>query len=349
MTDDLKSSPSLRGKTVTIVTDSWMPLVNGVVTTLSKMKDMLKEEGAIVTVIEPSMCMFRAPCPTYPEIKIGIPSRSERNWFHEILSESMYVHVATEGPMGLFGRNFCVKTKRFFTTSYHTNFPEYLQKAFRLPTSWTIPYFRWFHEDSSMVLAPSNGTMAKLKDWGFKNVSVWSRGYDEVYFKPNNRNFYRPEYKHLLYVGRVSAEKNLEPLLTLSRDPKYRVEIVGEGPMLAKYTKKYPDVWWRGWVTKRDLDKVYSEADVFVFPSQSDTFGLVMIEAMACGTPVAAYPVEGPRDVVNIGGALRYDIEDAISIALDINRRDAIINAQQFTWKNSYAQFRKGLFSQWPQ
>jgi glycosyltransferase involved in cell wall biosynthesis len=324
-----------------IVSDAWQPQVNGVVTTLVELVAGLRQRGHEVSIIEPSA--FRTfPCPGYREIELAWrPARSVARTIDEGKFDA--IHIATEGPLGSAARKVCIKRGLAFTTAFHTRFPDILARALHLPASWGYAWFRRFHAPSSGVMVPSAGMVKILQSYGFANLRAWSHGVDLSLFKPiagADLGLPRPVF---LYVGRVSYEKNLEAFLRLEL-PGSKV-VYGVGPLLERMRRAYPQVHWRGVVPRAELVHVYSAADVFVLPSRSETFGLVMLEAMACGTPVAAYPEAGPLDVVapahdgNDGGALDTDLRSAALRALDIPRHAALARARQFDWNAACEQF----------
>lgn len=316
-----------------IVTDAWHPQVNGVVTTLDQMIKRAAERGFTVTVIHPNTFKTVAT-PGYPEIRLA--------WNAWDLAKQLptnidAIHIATEGPLGIAARLLCWRRGWRYTTGYHTNFPEYLQHRTKLPARLFYPLFRLLHQGSNAVLTPSSATAERLhRDLGVMKAVVWGRGYDADIFKP----VARPETHQrlqLIYVGRVSVEKNLEDLLKLSLDPALDVHIVGDGPDRDRLEASYQQATFHGYKRGAELAKHYQLADVFVFPSRTDTFGIVMVEAMACGTPVAAYPVEGPIEAVDpgVGGALNEDLSQAIYQAAALPRTGALTNARRHSWEAS--------------
>ena len=323
-------------KKLILVTDAWLPQVNGVVVTLQKMVELSIDHGWRVEVIEPSQ--FKTiPTPTYPEIRTAInPWKIRRK-----LEGADSIHIATEGSLGIAARIICGKRKWAYTTGFHTNFPEYIQRRTKIPASKTIPLFRKFHAKSSAVLVPSFSTKEKLDAAGFKNVVLWGRGFDEDIFYPRLK--FPSVIPRLLYVGRVSVEKNLVPLLEMTDG--YDVTIVGDGPARKKLERDFPSAHFLGYKRGLELAEAYSAADVFVFPSRTDTFGIVMIEAMACGTPVAAYPVEGPKDAVidGVGGFLDEDLETAIDKARKLPLESILSNAKRYSWSSSADTFFSNL------
>ena len=322
---------------VCIVTDAWWPQVNGVVTTLVELQQGLQALGHEVMMIEPS-AHRRFPCPGYREIELAWrPGKRVAQALTDAAPDA--IHIATEGPMGSAARAYCLRHGLAFTTAFHTRFPVMLAEALHLPERWGYAWFRRFHSPSSGVMVPSEGTMEILKHYDFKNLRAWSHGVDLSLFRPvpdADLGLPRPVF---LYVGRVSYEKNLEAFLKLQL-PGSKV-VYGVGPVLDRLRAAYPTVHWRGVVPRDELPRIYSAADAFVFPSCSETFGLVMLEAMACGTPVAAFPVPGPLDVVGSsdGGVLDDDLRSAAMRALQIPRDRPLARALTFDWQPACRQF----------
>jgi len=331
---------------ICIVTDAWRPQVNGVVRTLTETKRELEGLGHTVLMITPEL--FRTlPCPTYPEIRLSVTTPG---WVGRLIDEFRpdALHIATEGPLGWAARHEAGKRNLPFTTAYHTRFPEYVQARFGIPLAWTYAIMRRFHGRASRVMVPTDVVKRDLEAVGFTNVVMWSRGVDVDIFNPspagdNPRDFLKETRPIFLYVGRVAVEKNVEAFLQL--DLPGTKWIVGEGPALAELKRKYPEAYFAGVFPQRELARYYAAADVFVFPSKTDTFGLVLLEALACGLPVAAYPVTGPIDVIaNSGaGALDNDLRAACLRALDIDRGAARAHALKFSWAAAARQFAEHL------
>ena len=317
---------------IAIVTDAWYPQINGVVRTLTKTREGLEALGHEVMMITPEP--FRTvPCPTYPEIRLSIfPGRVVSAQLRTFGPD--HLHIATEGPLGLVARNFARRNQLAFTTAYHTRFPEYVRSRVLVPLSWTYAFLRWFHGPGDAVMAPTNAVVSDLKTWRIGNPVIWPRGVDLDLFKPAEDAKAKADTKHPVFinVGRVSVEKNLEAFLDL--DLPGEKWIVGGGPALEAMKARYPDVTFFGAKDMKDLPEIYNRADVFVFPSRTDTFGLVLLEAMACGLPVAAYPVTGPIDVVggSKAGVLDEDLGTAAKAALKISRKAARKHAETFSW-----------------
>jgi glycosyltransferase involved in cell wall biosynthesis len=322
---------------IALVTDAWLPQVNGVVTTLLELQDGLWTRGHEVTVIEPS-AFRRFPCPGYREIELAWrPAAKVARLLDEARPDA--IHIATEGPLGSAARAYCLRHGLRFTTAFHTRFPDILAKALHIPERWGYAWFKRFHAPSAGVLVPTDGMLAILRQHGFANLRAWSHGVDLRLFRPMEGADLGLPKPVFLYVGRVSYEKNLQAFLDLDL-PGSKL-VYGVGPLLERMQREHPQVHWRGVVPRPELVRVYSGADVFVFPSHSETFGLVMLEAMACGTPVAAFPVAGPLDVVgdSDGGVLDHDLRAAALRALELPRDRARARALQFDWRPVCEQF----------
>lgn len=333
-----------------LITDAWQPQVNGVVTTLVELVREMKKLGHEVEVIHPGLFKTR-PCPGYAGIDLAI--RPKKKITHLLKnSRAGAIHIATEGPLGWAARGYCAKHGLAFTTAFHTKFPEILNAALKIPLSWGYALFRYFHKPSSGVMVPTLGVLSMLQARGFVNLRQWTHGVDTELFSfhalPHGyfplEGLARPL---ALFVGRVSYEKNIESFLKLKMAGTKVV--CGVGPLELSLKKQYPDVTWLGLLAREELAKVYAAADVFVFPSKSETFGLVLLEAMACGTPVAAYPVDGPLEVLcdaqgaSQGGVLDADLLFGTNQALTLPRREARQRAVQFSWENAAKIFENNL------
>jgi len=319
---------------ILLATDAWRPQVNGVVRTWETSIARLRQLGHEVDVIEPNL-FPGMPCPFYPEIRLSLPLQNAI--VRRIGKFKPHViHIATEGPIGLAVRLFCRRRGLFFTTSYHTKFPEYLQEMLFLPAGVSYRFMRWFHRRSSTIMVATPSLEAELRQRRFHPpLKRWSRGVDLELFQPRPKNHFNFPRPILLYVGRVSKEKGIEDFLRL-KTPGTKV-IVGDGPIRERLEKQYPEVKFLGYRRGLALAECYASADLFVFPSKTDTFGLVLIEALASGIPVAAYPVVGPIDIVtqpNVG-ALHADLGQAVSRALKEGNPEACTQlGRQYTWEN---------------
>ncbi len=328
---------------IVIVTDAWSPQVNGVVRTLQTIQAELEARCHAVKIISPDL-YGSFPCPTYPEIRLAFVRSSVIGQAIAAFQPDA-VHIATEGPLCLAARRWCLRTGVPFTTAYHTHFPDYVSRRTGLPASWFWSYIRWFHGPARAVLVSTGSVRQQLRAHGLAQVRPWGRGVDLAAFTPKAElpalfaDLPRPIQ---LYVGRVAIEKNLEAFLG-NAHPGSKV-VVGDGPARAELEAAYPDAHFLGPLFGADLAGAYAGADVFVFPSRTDTFGLVMIEAMACGTPVAAYPVSGPIDVVTQeSGALSDDLEHAIAAALLCDHAACAAHGRRFSWARSADEFLTGL------
>jgi glycosyltransferase involved in cell wall biosynthesis len=329
-------------KTILIVTDNLPEQINGVVTTYKNIEAHAIRDNYRVVYLDPGR--FRHfDCPGYNEVKIAL-AWNVGQIFEEINPD--HIHIATEGPVGLCARQYLDKRGYRYNTAYHTKFPEGLRKLFGVPEAITWPLVRWFHKHSGKVLTTTNTMVAELRSHGFDGEVVpWTRGVDRTVFDPKHR--VEVTEKYLLCVSRVSKEKNLKDFLELDY-PGYRKVMVGDGPMLDTYKKQYPDVIFTGFKTGRDLAQYYANAEVFVFPSRWETFGIVMIEAMACGTPVAAYNVTGPKDVVDQGITGYLDntsLSNAIDKCLELDRNNVHKASYRWSWDNAWRIFKDNLIS----
>ncbi len=327
-------------RSVVIVTDAWFPQVNGVVTTLSITKAELESKGYKVTVISPDG--YRSvPCPTYPEIRLALfAGKSVSKRLSSLQPDA--IHIATEGPLGLAARRWCRKNQFPFNTSYHTRFPEYVRLRAPIPISWSYVFLRWFHGPAYRMLVATQSMENELRARGFNNISRWSRGVDLKLFT-NDGQHQRSKSPLLLYVGRVAPEKNINAFLDLECLGTKRV--VGGGPELEALIRKYPEVEFVGYKRGQELALEMRKADCFVFPSRTDTFGLVILEALASGVPVAAYPAPGPVDLIENGhnGWVSEDLNQAINEALKVDREACRKFAEQFSWENCADQFISAL------
>lgn len=324
------------------MTDAWSPQVNGVVTTLRTIGEHLTRAGSTVEFLSPTG--FRSiPCPTYPEIRLSLlPYRRVREQIEAFQPDAL--HVATEGPLGAAARRYCIARGLRFTTAYHTRFPEYVHARTRIPVGITYRWLRSFHGRAHAMLVPTPAVRRELLDRGFENTVAWSHGVDLSAFTPGDRDRLGDSPRPIfLYVGRVAIEKNIEAFLKL--DLPGTKWVVGEGPLRAQLEQRYPDVKFAGIQSTSELARFYRAADVFVFPSLTDTFGLVMLEAMACGTPVAAFPVAGPIDVIgnSDAGVMDDDLRKACLKALEIPRSRPRAYAERFSWDASVRQFESTL------
>jgi glycosyltransferase involved in cell wall biosynthesis len=326
---------------IVIVSDAWLPQINGVVRTLQALVDELRAAGREVVLITPEQ--FRTvPCPTYPEIRLSLlPGRRVAALIEA--NQPCAIHVATEGPLGWAARNFCVRRKLPYTTAYHTRFPEYIRARFGLPLALSYAVVRRFHAAAQAVMVATQTVEDDLSGRGFRHIRRWTRGVDTKLFHPGRARIYDLPRPIFLTVGRVAVEKNIEAFLSLDL-PGSKV-VVGDGPQAEELKRRFPEVLFVGAKTGEDLAAHYAGADVFVFPSRTDTFGLVLLEAMACGVPVAAFPVPGPLDVLGTApvGRLDSDLATAALGALTVSRDACRHHAEKFSWAASAQQFINNL------
>lgn len=329
---------------ILIATDAWHPQVSGVVRTLDTTSRLLREQGNSVEVIEPTpYAAFRTPF--YPEIPLCVP-RPGRVYERIVRFKPDHVHISTEGPLGLLVRRFCMRAGWRFTTSYHTRFPEYLKTLARVPEGLTYRFLKWFHGRSSCMMVATPSLEAELRTRGFRPpIRRWSRGVDLGVFRPRPKPAVSAHPRPvLLYVGRVSHEKGIGDFLRLKTAGTKLV--VGDGPARAELERDHPDAVFLGYRKGEPLGEVYAAADVFVFPSRTDTFGIVLIEALASGLPVAAYPVTGPVDIITRPdlGSLNEDLGVAVSRALaGGDPRACVEEGAKYTWAYCTAQFVSNL------
>ena len=321
---------------ILVATDAWHPQVNGVVRTLTKLADAAKGLGVEFTFLTPQS--FRTfAMPSYRDVRLAMPRPAR---IAKLIKEARpdSIHIATEGPIGLMVRRYCRQRKLPFTTSFHTRFPEYVRARVPVPGSLIWQALRRFHAPSRAVMAATPALARELSERGFQNVVLWPRGVETKLFHPRAIDLCLPP-PVFLNVGRVAVEKNLEAFLDLDL-PGTKV-IVGDGPARAAMEEAYPQAIFLGEKHGEALAEIYAAADVFVFPSRTDTFGLVLLEALASGLPVAAFPVKGPRDVIGDApvGVLDEDLRGACLAALDVSRQACVEFATDYTWEASARAF----------
>lgn len=341
MRGEPKAMPMTR---ITIVSDAWYPQINGVVRSIENTNRELARMDIGVAMITPAD--FRSlPCPTYPEIRLSVALYGQVAAAIE-RHQPAYVHIATEGPLGFLARRWCLRHRMPFTTSYHTRFPEYVAARFPVPERWLYAYMRWFHNAGGACMVATPSLEAELAARGFRNLRRWSRGIDASLFHPRERSerpfgLPRPLF---MTVGRVAVEKNLEAFLALDL-PGSKV-VVGDGPARAALQAAFPDALFTGALSGEELAAAYAESDVFVFPSKTDTFGNTIIEALASGAPVAAFPVMGPVDILSDhtdAGALNEDLRAACLDALGRSREAARALALTYSWEEASRQFLENV------
>lgn len=338
---------------IALATDAWHPQVNGVVRSLSSTVDGLRRRGHEVTVIEPSR-FWTLPCPTYPEIRLSVAcTLNVRRILDKIRPHS--VHIATEGPIGWAARGWCLKNGHHYTTAFHTRFPDYVSIRSGIPAEWIWKAMRRFHGQAERTFTATATLAEELQSHGIARTHHWPRGVDLDQFNPAvspHPYMARLPGPVMLNVGRVAVEKNIEAFLDL--DVRGSKVVVGDGPALGKLRARYPQVCFLGAMHGAELASAYTAADVFVFPSRTDTFGLVNIEALASGVPVAAYPVPGPLDIIGLAGrgqhggkwqigALDEDLKQAVGRALKADRVAAAAEARHYSWDACTSRFIAGL------
>jgi glycosyltransferase involved in cell wall biosynthesis len=318
---------------ILIITDAWTPQVNGVVRTLTTIAGELEDMGHTVLVIGPDK--FRTlPCPTYPDIRLSILPRRRLGRMIEAFGPDA-LHIATEGPLGLAARKWALRRGCAFTTAFHTRFPEYVNARLSIPIPWLYAWMRFFHGAGQGVMVATASLREELAQRGFRRIRDWSRGVDLKLFTPEPREDWNLPRPVFAYVGRIAVEKNIRAFLDLDL-PGSKV-VVGGGPMLGTLQKEYPSVTFTGARFGEPLARAYAGSDVFVFPSLTDTFGLVILESLACGTPVAAFDVTGPKDVLAAAdgkiGAVSSDLREAALSALTADRAACRAHAERFSWR----------------
>ncbi len=335
---------------IMLITDAWDPQVNGVVRTMKRVIAECEAMGHEWEVVSPADGFFTVPLPTYSEIQLALGARKAIEERFDAF-EPDAVHIATEGTLGMAGRTMALKIKHPFTTSYHTRFPEYVSARFPIPVSWGYSFVRWFHKYSGKVMVATPSMREELVAQRFINVVSWTRGVDTDLFHPDKcaepdteadpfKGLARPIF---LNVGRVAVEKNIEAFLKLDL-PGSKV-VVGEGPQLDELKKKYKEAVFLGAKFGEELATCFASADVFVFPSLTDTFGLVILEAMAAGTPVSAYDAPGPKDIIpgSDAGIVDNDLKAASLKALELDRETTRAYAEKFSWRACAEAFIENL------
>jgi glycosyltransferase involved in cell wall biosynthesis len=326
-------------KKILIITDNTRDQINGVVTTFKSIEAPALLDGYSIVYLTPGE-FLHVSCPGYPEVKFAWPW-GIRKKIKEISPD--YIHIATEGPLGLCARLYLDIRNYRYNTSYHTKFPEFMKKIYRVPECMTWWYLRWFHKHSGRVLTTTRTMVKELQAHGFTGEVVsWTRGVDRAVLKPTQAWPHPNPRPLVLYVGRVSKEKNVEAVCELV--DTYDVVIVGDGPYRQELEAKYPGCQFLGYKTGSDLANWYSRADVFAFPSRVDTFGIVIIEAMSVGTPVAAYLVPGPQDIIEPGsGYMCHNLRDSVDICLNLNRGRVQKLSEKWTWEECWVIFKENL------
>ena len=328
---------------IALVTDAWEPQVNGVVRTLMTTVSCLRGLGHEVLTVTPSA--FRTlPCPTYPSIRLALfPAAKLGAMLDDYAPDA--IHIATEGPLGHAARRYCLRRRQPFTSAFHTQFPEYirLRVPVPVPVAFSYAYLRSFHGAAVRTMVPTATQRDKLTARGFVNLRIWARGVDTRLFNTDEPLSYDYPRPIAIYMGRVAVEKNIEAFLDLP-DIASKI-VIGDGPDLARLAQRYPDCHFLGARYGRELARHLAGGDVFVFPSRTDTFGLVLLEALACGLPVAAYPVQGPFDIIEQGvsGVLDEDLGAAVRGALRLSRAACVAHARRYSWAAASADFLRYL------
>jgi glycosyltransferase involved in cell wall biosynthesis len=327
---------------IAFITDAWHPQINGVVTTIQNTCTTLEKLGHTIKLVTPDQ-FITIPCPSYPSIRLAIACYSKLS---KQLDEfkPQRIHIATEGPLGLAARKYCLKHNLAFTTSFHTLFAEYINLRFRIPISCGYAFLRWFHGPAKKVMVATPSVEADLVSRGFKNHFIrWSRGVNPDFYYPRDEDYLSLPRPISMFVGRVAIEKNIEAFLSVDF-PGTKV-IVGDGPQLKELKEKFPNAVFVGFLSGEPLARHMAAADVFVFPSRTDTFGIVLLDALASGVPVAAYPVTGPLDVITSDkvGKLDEDLVMAMTEALKLDSNDCRNFAMNYSWANCTEQFFNNL------
>ena len=327
---------------IAVVIDTWLPEVNGVVTTMHKIVEELKGLGHETHVLSHADGFKTIPMPGYSSIRLALfPQGRVNRWLDEAQPDA--IHISTEGPLGAAARRYCIKHGLHFTTCYHTKFPEYISARAPIPLAVGYAWIRNFHKPASRLMVSTPSLMQELKDRGFTNLVHWGKGVDTQLFRIRDKGYLKDTRPIFMYLGRVAIEKNIEAFLKL--DLPGSMYVVGDGPDLEMLKKKYPKVIYTGFRRGEELASTLAAADVFVFPSRTDTFGLVLLEAMACGIPVAAFPVTGPVDVVTQGvtGFCDEDLKKAAVDCLKLDGKKCRAYAEKFSWKAAAEEFLRNM------
>ena len=324
-----------------MISDAWHPQVNGIVTTLTNTCKALRKLGHTVKLIDTSP--FRTwPCPGYPDVRLAFLCGPKLRPIIDAF-EPDALHIATEGAVGYAARRYCRYKDYDYTTSFHSRYPDYLNLRIGFPHSVSNAYLWWFHRKSSSVMVATESLQKELESKGYQRLVRWSRGVDTELFRPRNEKFIEDESPIFMYTGRIAVEKNVEAFLKLELPgTKY---VVGDGPQRRELQNRYTQVRFVGYQSGDSLARFMAAADVFVFPSHTDTFGLVVLEALASGVPVAAYPVQGPGDLINDSsiGILDDDLRRAALKCLQLKADDCRRHALRFSWENCARQFVSNL------
>ena len=327
-------------KTILVITDNLPEQINGVVTTFKNIEALASADGYNIVYIDPGQFSY-IDAPGYPEVKLSWPSKIGEKIK---AANADHIHIATEGPIGLAANLWCWKHGWRFNTSYHTKFPEFIKKIYHIPERLTYSYVRWFHKHSGKILTTTQTMVDELKAHAFTGTIVaWTRGVDRTNLCPSKDWQHPNQHPTVLYVGRVSREKNLDALCELQN--LYTINIVGDGPDRTRLEDLYPGVNFLGYKQGADLADCYAQADVFCFPSKADTFGIVIIEALSVGTPVAGYRVPGPIDILEEGvtGFMGDSLQDSIDKCMLLDRAKVKAASAKWTWQNCWTLFKNNL------
>ncbi|MDB5053716.1 MAG: glycosyl transferase [Bacilli bacterium] len=333
-------------KKILIVTDAWAPHINGVVFTIQNTIKVLTARGFEVSVLEPSMFNFFT-LPVYKDIPISYNHKKKLYAMIDAINPD-YIHISTEGIIGITSRRYCIEKNLKFTTAYHTKFPEYVKENLGIPLAIGYLFMKWFHRKSAKVLVTTEAIKKELRKKGIFRTVIWSRGVDTELFSPLKASGDSP-YPYVLYVGRVAVEKNLTAFLDLDLspiDPKLKKVIVGNGVEFSDLSEKYKDAIFVGAKSGEELSTYYANAEVFCFPSKTDTFGLVLIEALSSGVPVAAFPVPQIKDIINEKvGCLNESLLESIKFALENKNSEACRQyvIDHYTWEIATDLFLKNM------
>jgi glycosyltransferase involved in cell wall biosynthesis len=330
-------------KRITIVTDAWEPQINGVVVVLQHLIPALERDGYQVAVIHPGLFRFRVPLPTYPEIRLALCSRRR---MRALLRASApdHIHIMTEGTLGLAARRACARNRLTFTTSYETQFPLYAELRFRGLARPSYRYLRWFHSAAERTMVPTESIRRELEERGFSKLVVWPRGVDTDMFKPSQSPMEGPARPCFVYFGRIAVEKSVEEFLALDL-PGSKL-VIGDGPDRARLEARYgTSARFVGYKTGRELVDAISCGDVYVCPSRTETFGLTIVEALACGIPVAAHDSPGPRDIITSGvdGVIGSDLRESALACLALSKDACRAKALHYSWERSASIFAEHL------
>jgi glycosyltransferase involved in cell wall biosynthesis len=327
---------------IPFISDAWHPQINGVVTTIEHTWSTLEQAGHQINLITPDQ-FNTIPCPTYPSIRLAYACYRKLKWLLDEFNPQC-IHIATEGPLGMAARRYCLSRNLAFTTSFHTLFAEYVNLRFKIPVSWGYGFLQWFHAPAKKVMVATASVESDLIARGFRsNLVRWSRGVDPDFYHPRAKAVLSRPRPISLFAGRVAIEKNIDAFLSLDI-PGTKI-VVGDGPQLKELKAKYPETVFAGFQTGEPLARYMAAADVFVFPSRTDTFGIVMLEALASGLPVAAFPVQGPVDIITSDkvGRLDENLKKAITEALQLDAKDCRNYALNYSWAKCTGQFFNNL------